>query len=355
MEGGSVSFYLRKSVKAGPFRVNLSKSGLGISTGVPGLRVGAGPRGSYVRVGAHGVFYQQTLTPRHRPTSGPNSPRSRQLQPPNSPTDDIQFEDVAGVSTLEFADASPSEMISQINDAAKHWSMLPLVVLLCLPLVTIPLAILLHARDKARRTVVAFYEVNDEPSVRFQALTDSFASLEQCASQWHITAQGAVRTTQQYKTHAGASAIIRRDHGKADLDGPPVLATNIAVPSLHSKQRSVYFLPDRVLVRDGKRYADMPYSECKIVGTTTRFIEDGSVPRDAERVGTTWKYVNKKGGPDRRYKNNRQLPIMLYGELSMSTSNGFNFIWQTSRATAPAIARTIAAIRSPLNRNTIGG
>jgi hypothetical protein len=50
-----MSFYLRKSVKAGSFRFNLRKSGVGISTGVPGFRVGSGLPGNYVRVGARGA------------------------------------------------------------------------------------------------------------------------------------------------------------------------------------------------------------------------------------------------------------------------------------------------------------
>jgi hypothetical protein len=32
-----MGFYVRKSLKAGPFRFNLSKSGVGVSAGVPGL------------------------------------------------------------------------------------------------------------------------------------------------------------------------------------------------------------------------------------------------------------------------------------------------------------------------------
>jgi hypothetical protein len=75
-----------------------------------------------------------------------------------------------------------------------------------------------------------------------------------------------------------------------------VLAANIAVPSLHASKRSVYFLPDRIVVRDGHRYADMPYQHCRITGTPARFIEAGRVPGDSERLGTTWKYVNKGGG-----------------------------------------------------------
>ena len=81
------------------------------------------------------------------------------------------MEDVTGATTLELADASASELVSQLNEAARHTSLLPLVVLLWLPVVTIPLAVLLHARDKARRTVVAFYEVAGDPAARLQALS----------------------------------------------------------------------------------------------------------------------------------------------------------------------------------------
>jgi hypothetical protein len=53
-----VGFYVRKSVKAGPFRFNLSKSGVGVSVGVPGFRVGTGPRGNYVFAGRDGFYYR---------------------------------------------------------------------------------------------------------------------------------------------------------------------------------------------------------------------------------------------------------------------------------------------------------
>ena len=59
---------------------------------------------------------------------------------------------------------------------------------------------------------------------------------------------------------------------------------------------------------------------------TTRFIESESVPRDAQVVGQTWKYVNKSGGPDKRFKDNRQLPICLYGELELCSSSGLNTV-----------------------------
>jgi hypothetical protein len=71
-------------------------------------------------------------------------------------------------------------------------------------------------------------------------------------------------------------------------------------------------------------------------------------------VGTTWKYVNKGGGPDHRYKNNPQLPIMQYGQLTITGPSGFNFIWQTSRAAAaPALSSAFTAISSREQRGGI--
>lgn len=56
-----MGWYFRRSVKFGPLRLNLSKSGVGYSVGVKGLRVGTGPRGSYVAGGRYGLYYRQYL------------------------------------------------------------------------------------------------------------------------------------------------------------------------------------------------------------------------------------------------------------------------------------------------------
>jgi hypothetical protein len=56
-----MGFYVRKSFRAGPIRLNLSKSGFGASIGVKGLRIGSGPRGSYIHAGRGGLYYRQKL------------------------------------------------------------------------------------------------------------------------------------------------------------------------------------------------------------------------------------------------------------------------------------------------------
>jgi hypothetical protein len=58
-----MAFYLRKSVRLGPMRLNLSKSGLGLSGGVTGARLGVNSRGrTYVHGGRHGLYYRKHLS-----------------------------------------------------------------------------------------------------------------------------------------------------------------------------------------------------------------------------------------------------------------------------------------------------
>jgi DNA polymerase-3 subunit epsilon len=101
---------------------------------------------------------------------------------------------------------------------------------------------------------------------------------------------------------------------------------------------------DSGLVREGKRYSDIDYQSLRTFHQKQRFIESSPPPRDALQVDSTWQYVNVKGGPDRRFANNRMLPIMLYGRLVITSDSGLYWIIQISRAdAAEAIAEAISA------------
>lgn len=84
-----MGWYLRKSVKMGPVRLNLSKRGLGVSTGVKGFRIGTGPRGPYVAGGRGGIYFRQSLrarSPRKVSVRVVNEvPATRVLAPPEQP------------------------------------------------------------------------------------------------------------------------------------------------------------------------------------------------------------------------------------------------------------------------------
>ena len=332
-----MGFYVRKSVKAGPFRFNLSKTGVNVSVGVPGFRVGSGPRGNYVRVGGGGVEYRST----------PPSPAAQKpawTPPPPPPVADVLLEDVTGATAADLVPTGPDDLVDQLNQAAGHMRAFPwalgvfIIVLLAEPvaggillLPGVPAMTWLWFNDRARRTVVAFYDVNDAAAVWFQRLLDTMQNLAANDATWRIDAAGNVQTTYQYKVNAGATTIVSRTKAKISQEPPSFLATNIAVPSITCGKAGLLLLPDRLLVRDGRRFSDLPYGELEVEAGALRFTESGRVPRDAQQIDATWQYVNVTGGPDRRFKDNRQLPVLLYGELSIASPSGLNWLLQCSQ------------------------
>lgn len=57
-----MGFGFKKSKNYGGVKVNLSKSGIGFSTGVKGFRVSAGPNGVNLNAGRNGIYYRKKLS-----------------------------------------------------------------------------------------------------------------------------------------------------------------------------------------------------------------------------------------------------------------------------------------------------
>lgn len=189
-----MGFYVRKSVRAGPFRFNLSKSGVGVSAGVPGFRVGTGPRGNYVHAGRGGIYYRASLGGGTRRRAGQVQPRiPSPAMPQPRPGADVPMEDVTGASAIELVPTGPGDLVEQLNNAAGAfpWSLVALIALLVvaaaaggvaavvLLVLGLPGLIWLAFRDKARRTVVVFYEVEDQHAVWLTDLVARFETLAQ--------------------------------------------------------------------------------------------------------------------------------------------------------------------------------
>lgn len=348
-----MGFYVRKSIKAGPFRFNLSKSGLGVSAGIPGFRVGSGPRGSYVHMGRNGVYYRSSLG---SPGRGRPAPVNRPQPAPSVLASDVVLQDIPSATVVELEASNRTELTTQINEAARRhrrwpWVLAVLIVLLAAaPVAAGVLAIPLLAAmlwlaqdDAARKRAVVFYDVNDAPARQFERLLEGFTPSTRATAAWQVVARGDVKTTYQWKVNAGASHLVNRVTLRRSLAGPPALATNVAIPSLEAGTAGLYLLPDRLLVRNGRQYADLDYSTVSASAAPTIFIENDRVPSDSPVVGYTWRFVNKSGGPDRRFNNNRRIPQVRYGELVIRSASGLHLVFQLSTETA---AQSLATVLS---------
>lgn len=360
-----MGLYIRKAVRVGPFRFNLSKSGIGVSSGVTGFRVGTGPRGHYVHMGRGGVYYRKSLS------SKPRAPRRRSADIPhpggqggNALLPDAtheQLQEIGSGDAGAMVDSSSRTLVEELNAKRKRLRLAPGVLIAGLglawylhgtgagrgPVITILIltvvgAIIAAYRDVLRKSTVMLYDIEGDLQRPYETLHETFSRLADCGGRWRIDAQGRVKDR---KYHAGAGHLVRRNPVQLALRTPPYVKSNILAPSVPCGTKTLYFFPDRVLVFDSRDVGAVSYDNLSVEVTKTQFIEEQSVPKDAAVVGYTWKYVNKKGGPDRRFKDNRKLPIALYYEMHFSSGTGLNETFQfSSEAVAKEFVEALNAI-----------
>ncbi len=339
-----MGFYIRKGFNFGPLRLNLSRSGLGASIGIKGARLGVGPRGSYIHLGRGGFYYRQSLG------SGAAQPR-REVPSYAGSTPIPDISEIASAEANTIIDASATDLLQALNRIKRRVDIFPIVLavgaVLVLAIVVgglqwwsallactgvTGLAVAARHYDVTNGTVVLNYSLGPVTDAEFLKLRAAFQKLTSSHRLWHLDASGQIS---DWKRNAGASSLISKSEAQSLLGSPSKIVCNIAVPTLTSKRKALYFFPDRILVYDRSGVGAVSYSEIQATSTHTRFIEDGFVPSDSPQVGTTWRFVNKSGGPDRRFNNNRQLPILQYGLLAVCSNSGLNELFQTSAPEAP--------------------
>lgn len=185
--------------------------------------------------------------------------------------------------------------------------------------------------DSYRRTTVLYYDLEGDAEALYNRLIQAFDDLRACDGKWHIPAGGAVQSLTIWKRNAGASVLVDRKATTLVYSLPQVIRSNLKPPALHVGKKIMFFMPDLVLVQDGHRIGAVGYTDLIIRRQNSRFIETKGVPGDATIVDHTWAHPNKNGGPDRRFKYNRQLPICLYETVHFSSESGINEVVEFSR------------------------
>ena len=340
-----MGFRFRRSINlGGGFKINLSKSGIGYSWGTKGYRISRTARGTTRRtysIPGTGISYVDESGSRNR-NRNRNQRRNqnritqqsqRQIPQPTynqAPEFAIESADIA-----QFKEAEEGT----VSDALERTIRLNFIgTILLLGLLLIPLnpiltlipvvgVILIIAAHTAGRVTLE-YSFDPEKEDEHTRRIDAWQLLAEGEKEWQVLTE---QFNNNRKVNAGAGRSLKRIACKIEKGHPYYIKTNVDTIqiALHNKEELI-ILPDKVFFVRKRRVGMIDYADFRISVSSVRFVETDHVPKDAQIVGQTWQYVNKNGTPDQRFKNNKQIPVCLYGQVFLRSSSGLNVELQIS-------------------------
>jgi hypothetical protein len=179
----------------------------------------------------------------------------------------------------------------------------------------------------------------DRVAVRMLVRTaDALTVLRRCSRVWMYRMQeGWAR--QHWKYNAGDTFTVNRLPLAIFNRTIPNVETNIRVHGVTHGSRAIYFLPDRILVIDGGRVENVPYSRMLVEVDSLEYVErEGHVYEDSQVIDYRWRYINRDGSPDKRFKGNFKLPLVRCGLLVMKVGE-MALKMMTTDPKAPAVVR----------------
>lgn len=215
---------------------------------------------------------------------------------------------------------------------------------------------LLYQFDVGRKTTFIFFNSDSILEKKYNNYINAFKKLSESKKIWFIK-DTIVKDNKYYKENAGANSSLSIKESNIDFENKKYISTNVLPPIIKVNKGSLIFLPGFILhLRKSRSLSDISgnylnlvfqlilgkinisvlnYNDLDFKLSYTNFREENTVPKDAEIIKYTSKYVNKDGSRDKRYKNNNEkIPIVKYGILTIKGKNNFNEKFMISNISA---------------------
>ena len=327
-----MGFRYRKSINlGGGFRINLSKSGIGYSWGAKGYRVtkkaGGGSR-TTASIPGTGISYTKDYGGKSR-SGGSSATPSRQNNTPVVDNNHYDTQEIKNANAKTLVSEGLEDMLESANKALSLWSTKNILFWVSLiggcafPLLWLGTAacIFFHFYLKKNAVIDLEYTFEDDQATEVAERMAPLTKIANSKKLWWISQTSKVIDT---KYSGGASSSVKRQNCVASTKVPFPFTSNAKAVAFKSGKETLLFLPDKLFIIQGSKIGALNYSDVTTSVHGQRFVEREAVPSDSQIVDYTWQYVNKSGGPDKRFQNNRKIPICLYGEMEIRSANGVN-------------------------------
>jgi hypothetical protein len=330
------------SVGVGPFRVTAGPQGQHFTTTVPGTGLSFRQSLSSDQTGTGGANAQQ-LTPKHNPPAVQplvNDPRIEQIESAGSAVlttpgiaefrrllDRARTAHAQTTNELERARSSERADTGKYLTWKNGWLFRRLMKSKFAALEAIAdeskaRRLELEEQEKLARLSTQI-EIPESLKATFSRLSDTFAQLARSNKIWDTVSHRAIN---QFAERTLAGRAVERKPVTFKLGRCTVIQSEWQVPHLENANGGdIYLFPLFIVYFAGEHsFALLEYQDVELISGTNRFHEEDGVPPDSRIVGKTWAKTNKDGSPDRRFKENYEIPVTEYGKLVFKSSTGLN-------------------------------
>ncbi|HZQ17075.1 MAG TPA: DUF4236 domain-containing protein [Terriglobales bacterium] len=180
-------------------------------------------------------------------------------------------------------------------------------------------------------TISTLVELGREQAEPYYKLRDEFASLCDCAAVWDIR---SYELTDKFHERTSAESRVDRHRVSFSLGTCDLIQWEQKVPHMQNgKGGDLFLYPGFILYRAAKEaFSVINFHDVRPTCDLVRFHETEPVPQDSKVIGQTWVKANKDGSRDRRFANNRPIPIVAYGSLSLKSTTG---LWEEFQFSSP--------------------
>jgi hypothetical protein len=186
------------------------------------------------------------------------------------------------------------------------------------------LAKLQELQEQLRLTTIATeISVDREQAEPYYRMRDTFAALSESQKVWNVLAEKAI---DRIAERTNANTAVTRTPVSFSLSSCDLIQWDRMVPHLPNRTGGdMYIYPGFILYRASKQaFALIDFRDVTLRFVSTQFTESEPVPSDSQIVGRTWAKCNKDGSPDRRFRDNYQIPIAHYGTLLFGSRDGLD-------------------------------
>ena len=175
---------------------------------------------------------------------------------------------------------------------------------------------------KNKRTkVFVGYVLDHAAMAKLEEVKAAFSVLRKCSRVWLYEVQpigtsviGSI-TQATYSPFSRLPAVI--------FNRPiPNVEVNISVPGITYQDRAVYFLLEKLLLINGNSVRHVNYEDLRIKTDFIEYVEaEGHVYADSQVIDHRWRFINRDGSRDKRFKENVELPVVRCGLLKIEAKD----------------------------------